>query len=107
MQDPILLSICAIVLCLLIALIARSVMDPIEKHTIVSATYKEGKYPKDGVLTVHFSNESTAQYYGSSTVWHHYPMMVRCDSDIETKLSEIWRYIEEHGNPYPFAHEIV
>lgn len=63
----------------------------------------------NGILKVitrdNSGEEKEASYKGSSTVWYQYPMMYRMDSCMERKLSDIHAYIEEHGNPYPTAHE--
>lgn len=57
------------------------------------------------ILKISYSDGSSAQYKGNSTVWRTYPMMKRCGTFTESRLSDIYKYIKEHGNPYPTAHE--
>jgi hypothetical protein len=66
------------------------------------AIYK-AEYTKD-IMTVTYNDNTVKQYKGDCTVWHTYPMMERCNTNSESKLSDIWSYIKEHGNPYPTAH---
>lgn len=67
----------------------------------VIATYNY----KTHILTVTDTKENKVkQYHGSSTVWRSYPLMRRCSSYLERKLSDTHKYIMMHGNPYPTAH---
>lgn len=72
-------------------------------NPVVMATYDK----KKEILTLTFKSGVVNQYKGDCTVWHTYPMMKRCDTNMEIFLSEIWEYIEEHGNPYPTAHKEI
>lgn len=56
------------------------------------------------LLEVKWSDGRTTQYKGSGTVWRSYPMMERHTS-MEFELTNINRYLKQHGNPYPTAHE--
>jgi|GEM_PF-6614331 len=66
---------------------------------VVSASYV------DGVLTVHYNDGTRDKYKGSCTVWYSYPYMRRCGTSEEMWLCNIWKYVSEHGNPYPTAHK--
>ncbi len=59
----------------------------------------------DEVMTFIYDDGTTLEYTGSCTVWHRLPYMQRCSTLLEADLSEIWTYINRHGNPYPLAHE--
>lgn len=69
--------------------------------TPTSATYDHTKQ----IMIVTYSDNNIYSFKGSGTVWHTYPMMRRCGTVAEIELSEIWEYINEHGNPYPTAHQ--
>lgn len=71
--------------------------------TILPATIVEANYKTD-ILTVKWSDGMVRQYCGSSTVWYSYPYMQRCVSGKERELCDLYKYIQKHGNPYPFAH---
>lgn len=52
------------------------------------------------ILTVYYANNDRKQYYGSSTVWHTYPEMVRCGVLKEGELSNYNMYIKVHGKDW-------
>ncbi len=66
---------------------------------VVEATYE------NEIMSVKYSDGSEEQYKGNCTVWRTMPMMKSCSLSRREKLSEIWSYIEHHGNPYPTAHK--
>jgi hypothetical protein len=66
---------------------------------VVKATYK-----KD-TLTIFYKNGTKERYKGECTVWHALPYMKSCDTILDGKLYEIWKYIQNYGNPYPLAHK--
>lgn len=73
---------------------------------IIYATLGEEPFTKgEIVIEAHWSNDQIVFYKGNCTVWHTYPMMERCDTSLESKLSNIWSYFKTHGSPYPTAHE--
>lgn len=59
---------------------------------------------KKNLMIVVFNDGIEEKYFGGSTVWRKYPMMERCNTLTESKLSEIYAYIERFGNSYPDAH---
>lgn len=58
----------------------------------------------DKLITITYTDGTVERYIGDCTVWKRYPMMKRAGTIMESKLSEIQDYYEEHGNPYPIAH---
>tara|TARA_R110002051_G_scaffold320057_1_gene404845 strand:- start:831 stop:1160 length:330 start_codon:yes stop_codon:yes gene_type:complete len=66
--------------------------------TIVKAEYI------NGVMYVEYSDESKKEFKGDCTVWSELPFMDRCDSFTETRLLEIWKYLEHYGGVYPLSH---
>ena len=69
------------------------------KKKITKAIYE------NGVLTITYSNKTTKQFQGKTTVWNLLPMMERCDTFEEGEFCSIYKYIVKWGNPYPTAHE--
>lgn len=61
-----------------------------------------GEY--EDVITITWSDNTVSKYQGSGTVWRSLPMMHRCGIFREGKLSEISKYINKYGNPYPISH---
>lgn len=57
------------------------------------------------IIEVKWSDGTFSQYKGSGTVWRSYPMMKRCGTHMDRVLTDINKYLQEHGNPYPTAHE--
>lgn len=58
---------------------------------------KETNYEKkagESLITVTYSDESVKQFIGSSTVWYEYPKIKRCDTYMESWLSDIETYHE-------------
>lgn len=66
--------------------------------TIVKAEYIKG------IMYVDYSDESKKEFKGDCTVWSELPFMDRCDSFTETRLLEIWKYLEHYGGVYPLSH---
>lgn len=77
-------------------------MKELKHHRITKAEYNKDTQ----VMTVTYSDSSTFQFKGDSTIWRTYPMMRRCSTIIQGELCDIQQYIKEHGNPYPTAHEL-
>lgn len=71
---------------------------------IISATKEYIPGDRDEVITLMFSDNTIKKYQGSCTVWYGLPMMTRCSTFKESKLLEISKYIDKHGNPYPVSH---
>lgn len=71
---------------------------------IISANKEQiiGEY-KD-VITLTYINNTVRSFHGSGTVWYELPLMKRCGTSQEAKLSEISKYIDRYGNPYPVSH---
>jgi hypothetical protein len=68
------------------------------KVVVVNAIYE------NGIMTVTYSNDTVRKYRGNSTVWYELPLMERCHTSTESKLSDIQVYINHSGNPYPDSH---
>lgn len=81
--------------------IQKAFAMPFTARRVVKAAYE------NDVMTVEYDNGTIEQYNGSCTVWHKMPMMKRCSTSKEAWLSEMWEYIERHGNSYPNSHEHV
>lgn len=76
-----------------------------ELKAIEPVKIKEATYDKPNeVLLITFSDGSTEEYKGSSTVWHKMPLMERQNTYRESYLCDIYTYIKHYGNPYPTAH---
>lgn len=75
------------------------------RRKLVSAIY-EPSTSIEGLdkIKIKWSDGAESEYKGSSTVWYHYPAMVKCSTLIDSDLSQIRQYYKEHGNPYPTAH---
>lgn len=71
-----------------------------KESPIILAEYDEA----DKVMTIHRENGDIQKFHGSSTVWHKMPMMGRCTTAMEQKLSGIHTYIQKWGGLYPNAH---
>jgi hypothetical protein len=59
------------------------------------------------ILTLYYEGDTKYQFKISETglSWKEYPMMNSIPfSSEEQRLSDIYDYIKEHGNPYPTAH---
>jgi hypothetical protein len=76
------------------------------RRKLVSAIYEPSSTSLEGLdkIKIKWSDGSESEYKGSSTVWYHYPAMVKCSTLIDCDLSQIRQYYKEHGNPYPTAH---
>ena len=56
------------------------------------------------IITLTYTNNTVRSFQGSGTVWHELPLMKRCGAFQESRLSEISKYIDRYGNPYPVSH---
>lgn len=111
--DPlIVIPIIILIVIVLVAFIAstmyESAIDKAEKlleedRLITLATYDE----TTDTMSITYKSGRVAKFKGSGTVWYSYPMMERCHTRFEARLVDIKRYITEHGNPYPIAHEVA
>jgi len=79
---------------------------PEPKQTIKRADFTKSTKTGDVILRVVWSDGRHRGYYGSGTVWHHYPMMWDIDRDERGELIRVYRYLMEFGNPYPTANDI-
>lgn len=56
------------------------------------------------LIELKWSDGTTTRYKSSSTCWFEYPMMKRSSTPLENELTNINKYLKEHGNSYPTAH---
>lgn len=69
------------------------------KRVIINAEYNKG------IMTVTYSDGKTVQYKGGYTVWNEMPLMRNCSTNECFTLTNIEKYINHYGNPYPNAHK--
>jgi hypothetical protein len=46
------------------------------------------------IATFFGAKKGTVQFYGSGTVWHHYPSFTRCDVFLEGILADFYTMVE-------------
>jgi len=56
------------------------------------------------LMELHYEGGQVLTFAYRGFKWYTYPMLKELNMYNAAELSEILRYIEEHGNPYPIAH---
>jgi hypothetical protein len=101
MEDRIILGIAVAVVAILLYLLSQWIN---RMHTIKQATMYKGSF--DNRIVIQFEDGHIEEYIGHDTYWKELPYYDRVNTLMRSKLAMIEQYCSEHGNPYPYAHEL-